>query len=129
VGYTGATMPEASYEDVCTGGTRHAEAVEVTFGSAVTGYRRPARSVLDNHDPTTLNRRARLRHEYRSAIVFSFLREAGGCRARLAGEAQKRFRRRSSRKSFRRRSSGGRRVSSAIPEKRGARIHFSGHQS
>jgi peptide-methionine (S)-S-oxide reductase len=93
VGYTGGTMPEASYDDVCTGRTGHAEAVEVTFDPAVTGYRDLLGVFWDNHDPTTLNRQGPdFGTQYRSAIFFHTPEQEAAARASLA-EAQKRFRR------------------------------------
>lgn len=67
--YTGGTVPNPSYELVCTGTTGHAEAVAVTFDETEI----PAEVVLDAfftmHDPTQLNRQGNdVGTQYRSAM-------------------------------------------------------------
>src|SRR5271167_4014800 len=55
-GYTGGSIPEPSYEQVCSGRTGHAEVVQVTFDPAVIPYREILNVFFATHDPTTLNR-------------------------------------------------------------------------
>jgi peptide-methionine (S)-S-oxide reductase len=70
-GYTGGSMLNPTYEQVSTGTTGHAEAVQIQFNPSVISFREILEIFFATHDPTTLNRQgADVGHQYRSAIFY-----------------------------------------------------------
>ncbi|MGD0177783.1 MAG: peptide-methionine (S)-S-oxide reductase MsrA [Candidatus Bathyarchaeia archaeon] len=70
-GYSGGTIANPSYEQVCTGRTGHAEVAQVTFNPEVISYKEILEVFFTVHDPTTLNRQgADVGTQYRSVIFY-----------------------------------------------------------
>jgi peptide-methionine (S)-S-oxide reductase len=71
-GYCGGTTKNPSYEQVCGGGTGHAEAVRIEFDPAEISFRELMTVFFATHDPTTLNRQGNdFGTQYRSVILYA----------------------------------------------------------
>jgi peptide-methionine (S)-S-oxide reductase len=71
VGYTGGNTEKATYRDVCSDTTGHAEAVQVVFDPTVVTYDQLLDKFWSIHDPTTLNRQGPdFGSQYRSVIFY-----------------------------------------------------------
>jgi peptide-methionine (S)-S-oxide reductase len=70
-GYTGGTPAYPLYEQVCTGATGHAEAVQITFDPELISFGEILAVFWRTHDPTTRNRQGHdSGSQYRSAIFY-----------------------------------------------------------
>lgn len=87
-GYAGGTVPNPTYEQVCTGNTGHAEVVQIEYDPAVVRYRDLLDVFFTIHDPTTLNQQgADVGTQYRSAIFHHSPEQQAEARAAIAAGA------------------------------------------
>lgn len=71
VGFTGGNTKNPSYQDVCSGKTGHAEAVEVVFDPCKTTYETLVKHFFEIHNPALINKSdSNTRSQYRSAIFY-----------------------------------------------------------
>ena len=71
-GFMGGTLKNPTYEDVCTGKTKHAEVVRLEYDPDVVSYEELLHIFWNIHDPTTPNKQGPdIGSQYRSVIFYS----------------------------------------------------------
>jgi peptide-methionine (S)-S-oxide reductase len=95
VGYSGGSLKDPTYEDVCSGQTGHAEVVRVEYDPEIVSYEDLLEVFWNSHDPTTLNRQGPdIGSQYRSVIFAEDeSQRASALHSKAKLEAAGRFRR------------------------------------
>jgi peptide-methionine (S)-S-oxide reductase len=71
-GYAGGRVKNPTYEQVCDGGTGHAEVIRIEFDPSQISYKDLLTVFFATHDPTTLNRQGNdAGTQYRSAVLYA----------------------------------------------------------
>ncbi|KPM33286.1 Peptide methionine sulfoxide reductase MsrA [Croceitalea dokdonensis DOKDO 023] len=71
-GYTGGTIKNPCYREICTGRTGHAEAIKIVFDATEVSFAEILEVFFATHDPTTLNRQGNdVGTQYRSGIFYT----------------------------------------------------------
>lgn len=75
-GYTGGTIKNPAYREICTGRTGHAEAIKITFDPSKVSFTELMEVFFATHDPTTLNRQGNdVGTQYRSEIFYTSIQQ------------------------------------------------------
>ncbi|MBK8362465.1 MAG: peptide-methionine (S)-S-oxide reductase MsrA [Bacteroidetes bacterium] len=70
-GFSGGTIKNPSYREVCMGITGHAEVVQVAYDRTKLNYADVLKAFFESHDPTQLNRQGNdVGTQYRSVIFY-----------------------------------------------------------
>jgi len=70
-GYSGGSVENPSYDQVCGGNTGHAESIQIKFDPNIISFEKILDIFWHTHDPTTLNRQGNdVGTQYRSAIFY-----------------------------------------------------------
>lgn len=70
-GYAGGEKPNPTYEEVSSGQTGYAEAIQIEFDPSIISYDQLLEVFFLTHDPTTLNRQGNdVGTQYRSVVFY-----------------------------------------------------------
>jgi len=90
-GYSGGTLANPSYQDVCAETTGHAEVVKIDYDPAVVSLDRVLKYFWHVHDPTQVGGQGNdMGSQYRSIILFADQAQKGAAEKARAEEQKKR---------------------------------------
>jgi peptide-methionine (S)-S-oxide reductase len=70
-GYSGGEIENPTYEEVCSGETGHAEAIQIVFNPKSIPFKKLLEIFFYTHDPTALNRQGNdIGTQYRSLVFY-----------------------------------------------------------
>ena len=71
-GYSGGTVPNPTYEQVCSGTTGHIEVVQVEYDPSQIFFESLLEIFFSTHDPTTMDRQGNdVGEQYRSVVFYT----------------------------------------------------------
>lgn len=89
VGYAGSDFKEPTYEQVCSGLTGHAEAIQVVYDPQVISYQLLLKLFWENHDPTQGMRQGNDRGSQYRSVIFTHSQEQHELALKSKAEYQK----------------------------------------
>ena len=90
-GYSGGTVVNPTYGEVCSGNTGHAEMVEITYNPEEISFDDLLRIHMGTHNPTTVNRQGADRGSQYRSIIFYRTEEEKEAAMRIIDEIQKSY--------------------------------------
>ena len=71
-GYTGGTIKNPAYREVCSGRTGHAEGIKIEYDPKIIGFEQLLEIFFATHDPTTMNQQGNDKGtQYRSGVFYT----------------------------------------------------------
>ena len=90
-GYSGGTVINPTYREVCSGTTGHAEVIEITYNPDEISFDDLLRIHLSTHDPTTVNKQGPDRGSQYRSIIFYRTEEEKQAAMKIIDEMQKSY--------------------------------------
>jgi len=90
-GYSGGSVANPGYREVCSGATGHAEVVQITFDNDLVSYAHLVRLHLMSHDPTTMNQQGADRGTQYRSVIFTHDDEQEKIAKQIIAEMQPEF--------------------------------------
>ena len=70
-GYSGGSVKDPTYKEVCEGNTGHAEVIQIVYDPSIISFDELLKVFWKSHDPTTLNRQGNdVGPQYRSVVFY-----------------------------------------------------------